>query len=175
MGTHRGKAATESARVRTLLRTRMFARRGLTESSNHGNGWPTVCQALIASTSVRRFSRVGMRVVSKHRGHVFARNMGLPPYQRRAPCSAFFIVPPAFMGWSGAGLGVVWGQSGGGPMWIAQGSDIQRLTKLSMWFWVRLSARCIDGEAPANARRVPDVDCVRYWNRMIYVISAGGR
>ena len=45
--------------------------------------------------------------------------------------------------------------SGGGPMWIAQSSDIERLTTLTIWLWVRLSARCMEalgwcspGESP---------------------------
>ena len=49
--------------------------------------------------------------------------------------------------------------SGGGPMWIAQSIDTERLTRLVIWLWVRPSAPCMDGAAPAHARRVPDVDC----------------
>jgi hypothetical protein len=42
-------------------------------------------------------------------------------------------------------------------IWIAQNSDIQRLTKLVVWLWVPLSARCTDGSAPVSARRVSSV------------------
>jgi hypothetical protein len=100
-------------------------------------------------------SSVGMGATSRHRGHGFARNMGLPPYQRRAACSASFILPSAFLGRSGVGLGVVWGWSGGGLMWIAQSCDIQQLTRLATWLWVRLCAPCIDGAALAQLRRRP--------------------
>jgi len=76
---------------------------------------------------------------------------------------------------SGEGQVLVRGRSGGGLMWIAQSSHIQRLTRLATWLWVRPSARCIAGEAPANARRVPDGACVRYWHRVIYANNSGGR
>jgi hypothetical protein len=76
---------------------------------------------------------------------------------------------------SGVGLGLVRYWSGGGLTWIAQSSDIKRLTKLAIWLWVRLPAPCIDGAAPAHARRVPDVDYVKYWNHVIYVINSRGR
>jgi hypothetical protein len=55
-------------------------------------------------------------------------------------------------------------------MRVTQGLDIERLTKLAMWLWVRVSAPCIDGGGTANARRVPDVDRVRFWNRVMYAI-----
>ena len=47
---------------------------------------------------------------------------------------------------SWGGPGAVWGWSGGGLTWVAQGSDIRRFAKLAMWLWVRLSAPCRDGE-----------------------------
>jgi hypothetical protein len=52
---------------------------------------------------------------------------------------------------SGGGPGLVWCWFGGGPMWIAQGFDIQRFTKLTTWLKVRLSAPCTDGAGPAQA------------------------
>ena len=73
------------------------------------------------------------------------------------------------------GAGVVWGWSGGGLMLITEGTDIEQLTRLTVWLWVRLCARCIEGAAPANPRRVPDVVCVSDWNRLIYVIDSRGR
>ena len=65
---------------------------------------------------------------------------------------------------SRGGLGVVWYWSGGGLTWLAQGSYITRLTKLAMWLRVRSCASGIDGGGTVNARRVPDVDCVKCWN-----------
>jgi len=41
-----------------------------------------------------------------------------------------------------------------------------------MWPWLRVCARCVDGGRTANARRVPDVDCVRHWNCVIYAINS---
>ena len=60
-------------------------------------------------------------------------------------------------------------------MRIAQCPDIKWLTTLAIWLWVGLSARCIDGGGTAQARRVPDVDCVKYWNGVIYVINSRTR
>jgi hypothetical protein len=40
-------------------------------------------------------------------------------------------------------------------MWIAQGPDSKPLTTLTFWLWVSLSALCVDGAAPAQARRIP--------------------
>src|ERR1035441_78101 len=57
----------------------------------------------------------------------------------------------------GGGPGLVRCWSVGGLMWIAPSSDIKRLATLAIWLWMRLSAPCIDGAAPAQARRVPDV------------------
>jgi hypothetical protein len=67
----------------------------------------------------------------------------------------------------------VWHWSGGGLTWVAQGSYIERLTTLAMWLGERLCAPCIGGEGTAHPRRVPDVGCVRHWNRLIYAISSG--
>ena len=83
---------------------------------------------------------------------------------------------------SRGGLGVVWYWSGGSLTWLEQTSAIVILTRLAMWLCVhppqcccggrvRLSAPGIDGAGPVQARRVPDVDCVKYWNRVIYVIN----
>src|ERR1035441_8039696 len=52
--------------------------------------------------------------------------------------------------------------SGGAPMWIAQDSVSTPLTMLTFWLWAALSAPCVDGAAPAQARRVPHVDCANY-------------
>jgi len=77
--------------------------------------------------------------------------------------------------WSGGGLRAVRCWSGGGLMWITQSPNIERLTTLAIRLWVRLSPPCIDGAGTVRARRVPDVDYVRYWNRVIYVINSRGR
>jgi len=58
---------------------------------------------------------------------------------------------------------------------IAKGSDIKRPTRLAIRLPVHLFARCLDGVGTVQARRGPDVDCVRYWNRLIYAISTRGR
>jgi hypothetical protein len=51
---------------------------------------------------------------------------------------------------------MVWGWYGGGLTWVAQSSDISRLTKLAIWLGVRLSAPCRDGGGTVWARQVPD-------------------
>ena len=54
--------------------------------------------------------------------------------------------------------------SGGGPMWIAQDPDNTLLTTLAFSLWASLSARCLDGAIPAQARRIPHVDCASHWH-----------
>src|ERR1035438_7085484 len=54
--------------------------------------------------------------------------------------------------------------SGGGPMWIAQDCVSTPLRTLTFWLWESLSAPCVDGAAPAQARRVPHVDCANHWH-----------
>ena len=48
-------------------------------------------------------------------------------------------------------------------MWIAQGSDSTPLTTLTFWLWASLSAPCVDGAAPAQARRIRHVGCANHW------------
>jgi hypothetical protein len=76
---------------------------------------------------------------------------------------------------SGVGLGVAWGWSGGGLTWVAQVSARKPLMTLAFWLGVRLSAPCMDGASPANARRVPDVDCVNHWNYCLCRLNARGQ
>jgi hypothetical protein len=58
--------------------------------------------------------------------------------------------------WSGVGPRAVWCWSGGGLTWVVQGPDIERLTRLAMLLWVRLSAPCIDSAGPAS---LPCLSC----------------
>ena len=60
-----------------------------------------------------------------------------------------------FLLYSRGGPVLVWGRSGGGLTWIAQGYGVERLTRLARQRWVRLSARCIDDAAPAQPRCRP--------------------
>src|ERR1035437_3922238 len=55
---------------------------------------------------------------------------------------------------SGGGAMAVRCWSGGGPMWVAQASDTTPLTTLKLYSWMTLSAPCVDGAVPAQARRV---------------------
>ena len=64
-----------------------------------------------------------------------------------------------------------WWWSGGGLTWIAQSRYSTPLTKLAIALSVRLPALCKDGAGTANARRVPEGDCVSPWKPMIYVIN----
>jgi hypothetical protein len=77
-------------------------------------------------------------------------------------------------GRSGIDLGLVWCWSGGGLTWVAQESDIPQLTRLKRSLSVRLSVPGGDNAGTAGARGVPDVDCVRHWNRVIYGSNSGG-
>jgi hypothetical protein len=65
---------------------------------------------------------------------------------------------------SGAGPVAVRCGSGGGPMWIAQDSVSTQLTTLTFWLCAPLSAPCVNGAAPTQARRVPHVDCASHWH-----------
>jgi len=96
------------------------------------------------------------------------------PEQARSPIPKWGKWTVCYRTCYGGGLGAVWCWSGGGLTWVAQSTDIQPLTRLVYWLWVRLSGACIDGVGTANARRVPDVDCVRYWNQVIYAINTRG-
>jgi hypothetical protein len=58
---------------------------------------------------------------------------------------------------SGVALAAVWYCSGGGLTWVAQDTDIKRLTRLAIRLWARLAAPCRDGALTVSARRVPDV------------------
>ena len=82
--------------------------------------------------------------------------------------ASFCILPSAFpvwyyRTWSGDGQGAVWYWSGGGLTWIVQGYDIKRLTRLALWLWVLLAARCIDGEGTGQARRAPVATHATNW------------
>jgi hypothetical protein len=76
---------------------------------------------------------------------------------------------------TGVALAAVWYWSGGGLTWIAQRSDIKRLTQLAARLWVRLSAPCMDGVAPVQSRRVPDIVRVNYWHYITYGLNYRGR
>src|ERR1035441_2227303 len=54
--------------------------------------------------------------------------------------------------------------SGGGPMWIAQDSDIKRLMRLAFPLDNAFMPPGIDGAGTAQARRVPHVDCANHWH-----------
>jgi hypothetical protein len=77
------------------------------------------------------------------------------PYQ--ASCKSVASV-------SGGGPVAVGCWSGGGPMWVAQASDSTPLTTLKLYPCMTLSAPCVDGATPAQARRVPHVDCASHWH-----------
>ena len=60
-------------------------------------------------------------------------------------------------------------------MWIAQDPDKTPLTTLTFWLWASSSAPCVDGAAPAQALRIPHMDCANHWHCSTCDLNAGGR